>query len=298
MKRTTAALLAIFFLAGCSESQPGVNDVEDVERDTSYTAEVDADTGTVILPLDRYLMTRHERGLEHAAGVLMTELCVVDKGYPGIWTHPGEPNSEEWYSYGRWNLENAQKYGYSPVPTEVEEYQLSSNQWAKEYSDEINTPEYDKAVDECAQSEDHRSINALDLELELPADLRTGQVAASYNLMLETPEADAVFSEWESCLTEAGLERDLAVSPFAIKGVSFDEPDENSIKAAVADVACKEKTNFIQRLADIEASFQGPVVKKYEAELVAHRDKLDEIMANVYDYLDTNTAKGEALWKP
>lgn len=298
MKKELVALMCVALLSGCTSTdstQTSDQNVQTPERDVSALAEVNYEAGTVTLPLERYFMNRVESGTEYNANILKVALCTSEKGFPAYWRSYGEPALQEWERYGRWNLKNAEQYGYMPVPSpEFEKGMEENNVWGQKNQSVLSSAEYTEARDECAEADPQSPINALTLEDGAPQevlDMRN----RSYELMLGTSEAKQVFDEWEQCLTENGVKLNPEVSPFAVEGVSYDSVDEASIKAAIKDVTCKQKTDFMQRLANIEASFQQPVAKKYEAELVSMRSDIDERMANVYEYLKQNSSAGEEL---
>lgn len=47
---------------------------------------------------------------------------------------------------------------------------------------------------------------------------------------------------------------------------------------AVTVVDCKKSLDFTQRIANVEASLQQPLVEKYSREMQEHRSAIDEMM--------------------
>ncbi|WP_029069047.1 hypothetical protein [Jonesia quinghaiensis] len=300
MKKFFVGLVILGLMTSCSSKQSAPSDdveVSDV-RDKSFKAEVNESTSQVQLPIDDFLFTDDELRESDSAVLLELSLCMNSEGYPASWS-PAETGIErEWYRYGRWNKDYAAKLGYTDISS-VEGSSpalISEQKFLKEFAEVVNSAEYDKAQTKCSSTNSEvRSVMRTMKELSEELVQMREQ---SYFLMMETDDAQQILAEWEECLKVSGLERDESVSPFAIKGVSHDVADEDSIKAALADVKCKEEVHFIQRLADIEASFQGPLVQKYQSELVAAQEEIDETITSNREYLKLNAAKGEALWKP
>jgi orotate phosphoribosyltransferase-like protein len=92
----------------------------------------------------------------------------------------------------------------------------------------------------------------------------------------------SVVADWSACLQRKGLTPDL--QHLAPQGVDWKAVGERTVRPqdielAVADVACKEQTNTVHRLADVVAAAQAPVIAKYHAELLAQRTELDAQVA-------------------
>lgn len=257
VKKFFVGLVIVGLIASCSSQQNAPSDDAEVSnaRDKSFKAEVNESTSQVQLPIDEFLFTDDELRESDSAVLLELSLCMNSEGRPASWS-PAETGIErEWYKYGRWNKDYATKLGYMDISSvEGSSPELISEQkFLKEFAEEVNSTEYDKAQTKCSSTNTEvRSVMRTMNELPQEVVQMRGE---SYFLMMETDDAQQVFAEWEECLKVSGLERDESVSPFAIKGVSHDVADEDSIKAALADVKCKEEVQFIQRLADIEASF-------------------------------------------
>ncbi|WP_157544388.1 hypothetical protein [Jonesia quinghaiensis] len=306
MNSIVGSLLIVLLLASCgatpdeSSATPQVIggeslDPDDYERDMKATAILDGDTGEIVLPLEQFFMSRDEQSKVDGAIILSMASCIHDAGYPALWVPFGERERKESQRYGRWVLEYAEKYGYSDIPDligqEIRDHEVAFGQY---YSEEVNIPEYDKVIEDCGGNGEDSEIIASAFEDGAPPEvLEMRQL--SYNLMKETPEAQAAENEWRQCVEEEGLVVEEVDNEYAIKDVSYIDADEDSIRAAIIDVRCKEKTDLIKRLSDIEASYQAPILKKYEAELVEMRSSVEESIAAVDVFMNNHKKEAQTL---
>ncbi len=283
--------------AGGAAQKETVENSPTVSRDSTYKAVVREGAGEISFPTDQYESSAQGYLLETSAMYLDLALCLHEKGMPSYWAQRENIGPEENRRYGRWIMSNAESHAYVLVPDKELERAF---QWEAlfnaEHEDVLSSEQYEKAESECLDTPSPDLMDALGGP-PLPDEIsKIGN--QTYDLMLASDDAAAVFADWEVCLNEAGLERVGDDDPYGIVGVDYSVASEQSIKVAVTDVACKQETDFVQRLADIEASFQGPVVKKYEAELAELHAFDEKVTENRKAFLNANAAKGEALWKP
>ena len=186
--------------------------------------------------------------------------------------------------FGYWLMSNAEKFGYTTPSSPEDEAALAEDaKWAESHADDQAWQEaYQNAQESCGK-EDVAEELALS---NIPEPPRFD--ASVLELALESAEAKVVFADWDKCLNDNGLERDLDMSLFAVKGVSYEVADEQSIKAAVINAQCKADTDYTQRMADIMAAAQGPFVKKHEAELQEYYDAQLVVFGKAQDYLAKN----------
>lgn len=237
-------------------------------------------------------MDKNELSAANSAAVLSMARCMQKAGYPAFWvpTNSEDRDRSETQRYGRWVMRYAEQYGYADVPDplgqQVREYEVA---WATQYSEDINNEEYDTAEDRCGSNGEDLEIIAYTPESQAPPEVLEMR-DLSYLLMKNTPEAQEAENQWRQCVEAEGFVVEEIDNEFAIANVSYIDADEESIRAAIADVHCKDETNLIKRLSDIEASFQAPVAAKYEAELVAMRASVEESLAAIDDYMKAHAA--------
>lgn len=294
--------IIVSFVTGCSyagdvEQKETAENAQTIPRDSSYVAVVREDTGEILFPTDHNVSSTQGYLVETSAMYLDLALCLHEKGMPSYWAQREHAGPEENRRYGRWIMSNAESHAYVLVPDKELERTL---QWEAlfnaEHEDVLSSEQYEKAESECLDTPSPDLMDALGGPPRPDEISKIGN--QTYDLMLASDDAAAVFADWEVCLNEAGLERVGDDDPYGIVGVDYSVASEQSIKVAVTDVACKQETDFVQRLADIEASFQGPVVKKYEAELAELLAFDEKVTENRKAFLNANAAKGESLWKP
>ena len=106
-------------------------------------------------------------------------------------------------------------------------------------------------------------------------------------VMVVDDEVEQVLEEWESCLAEVGLRRDQSRSPWAVAGTTTD-PTEANIRTALLDLDCKDRVDYVARIAAVEAAVQAPIVQEHLAELQQMRAEYDAMLADARAYLGEN----------
>ena len=284
--RGTGLLVLILLagLTGCSPQSSSNNDTKDgVEYDWSYKAEVNYETGEIVLPVEKYYLSLDDQGDVFGARSHFITQCMKAKGIDDPWAIP-IPSDREDRRFGNWLMHNAEKFGFAtPTSPEAEAALAENVKWAESHADDQAWQEaYGEAVDECGKEDVAEELALSNIPEPPRFDLSV------LDLALDSAEAKVVFADWEKCLNDNGLERDPEDSLFDIKGVSYDVVNEQNIKAAIVDVQCKADTDYTQRMADIMAAAQGPFVKKHEAELQEYYDAQLVVLGKAQDYLAKN----------
>lgn len=97
---------------------------------------------------------------------------------------------------------------------------------------------------------------------------------------MQSPEAQEVETDYEDCLAGRGLEPHPGPeTPGLVKGTDWNSINAEQIELALEVVACKDEVDYVQRLADALAAKQAPIIEEYASELVAHGQKLDDLLA-------------------
>ena len=93
-----------------------------------------------------------------------------------------------------------------------------------------------------------------------------------------------VFAEWQQCIEQHGLTpADDVEDGGWIEGIDLLVLEEKNIRAAVVDVQCKDKVNYMQRILDVAAAYQGPIIAEYEAELADAAQQITDHRREVKD---------------
>ena len=263
--RKALSAVAVFCLLGacvsCSSS---------AERDTSRKAVLDYSKNYVHLPLDEYAFDELTlRTVSTAWHTLISE-CYAHHGQS--YAVPSVDTPQPGGLYGSWNVEYAKKYGYS---------QKESRGPEDSVSDDINT--------RC--QEEVKTVFS-DVELDEKEYRFVGELnSQAYTYASQTDEWKNIRSEWWDCQREKGLTPRTGDGEWTSKelaSLNADDPKvlEEVIRLATIEAQCSEKVRLAQRLGDIEASYQGPLIEKNQAllnELKAYRDakvaKAREIIA-------------------
>lgn len=202
--------------------------------------------------------------------------CATQQGVDATWA-PSLPEIGGSRLYGVWLRDHVATAGYDIPTTPEHDALLAAN----------STPFTDEALaiyEACYEQDDIQLLAEEAIAITFPLGEETTGIAAA---ALESEDAQAVFTEWDACLARSGLERNPSVDPYQILGTSMD-PTEQNITIALKDVACKEEVDFVARLATIEASFQQPIITKYEVELTALRAEYDGLIERSRVYLNAN----------
>lgn len=241
----------VLVLAGCTSHE--------LPTAAGATAAVDADTGTVTLPFDRYWPTLEDTNRLATALDVVVARCMDEAG------EPHEPASTEVLPayqstarYGVWRMVDARQRGYEPPGVAAKGAELSAAQ--------------QKAYDACLQSPETSGLHQ--------TDYFTPQTMRTYQYMRLPPlstvdEAMRAIDKWRSCMTEAGYvppRRTVAGADLDWIPADLDRMTvEEQLKTAVADVRCKDKLGLVQELANLDADRQQKMIDEHKTDLEAFR---------------------------
>lgn len=267
---TITALAGALLLSSCA--QGGASNSE-------YKAKLDYANNLITLPLDEYDYDNASRAVISEAAARIMQVCYVAKGYSDA--VPVFSDDQHSNIYGAWNVEYAKKYGYSnkekaregaqaaeKIPTEIRE------QCLKESANRLKEIEYENDNDSFAY--------------------RLRQEA--YASAKSNPEWNKVRSEWWSCLESSGLtprKGDQAWSSqealnIHVSSKSEEEKTQESIRLATIEAECNQKVGMAQRLGDIEASYQGPLIEKNQAKLNQLKEEKEKHVARAREIIATS----------
>jgi hypothetical protein len=260
----TLALLALI-LSACS---PGTQTPEDIEP-TPATALLFPERESIVYPLDKYGVSLDEMNLIERASNIKIQKCLSSNGHPmdliGLFK---DRTMIVERPYGIWNIQSAEIYGYGVPEQDLGIPDLESQ-----------TPEFNRQWDICLGEAIPSSEYGSDRASLLGTLSGRARSAAA-----KDPKSAALIEEWKACLSDAGgtLNGSDPWSP-----VESLADKETAIRVAVSDISCKESIDFIQRMADIEASYQATLIVEHEAELLAQRQKVDETLKKAIDIVAT-----------
>ena len=242
---TCFALLTCVSLSGCSLFPPPVSNLE---HDDSAKVTLDYKANRVIKPLDEYLHYGIPDYRKEAYDLLMRtcfrkynlDFKSADLGIDGTGRE-----------YGMWNPEYTQKYGYldrdktTKVEGGIKEHFSECQQYSYTELDKVSVRQ-------------HLTF-AEDLSMKARAAAKT------------RPEWKQTKDEWRRCLKDQGLtppEQDSGVWTKEGEGVMIRETlTDEEVRLATLEAECAQKTQLAQKLGDLEASYQLPLIRNNESQL-------------------------------
>lgn len=251
-------------LSACSLLHP----LPHVEPDYSATAVLNLQTGEIDMPVDDYDVYGHWTDtalFEHAQRI--AELpCMQSHGhsYTAAFVTPDPASSIGERTYGLWDVERARQYGFgsgaNPVKAAYEADQAAAAD-PEQWNDDLNTcsTEARQQLTSIFPAENHSTPSIV------------GQIRSdAYALAANNPQWQAARDEYAACLTDHGLVPATGPGEWGSKAYEapgFDWESEEATRVAITEAQRNTDTQLSQRLANLEAAYQAPLVKQHEAEL-------------------------------
>ena len=269
----TGALLAIGVLplSACSLFNPPL------ERDESVHAIFDAEQDIVKMPLDDY--TYYERThYEYTAFQIAMKQCFAEHGQNYTIQAPyseSAPRGDLGRKYGPWNVEYTQKYGLqkrdpnaaAPISYNSPESMSPEEQLRTECLDKARET-LDAAVPEGKRPEnDVQSTSS-----RISSDATSAVYGSKLHRELE--------EKWKQCVSDRGLTpikagsvaEESPLNEQLSKNGGFNEPaSEEEIRIATIQAECNQQVGMSKQLYDLEAQYQMPLIRKYQAQLEQER---------------------------
>ena len=266
--KKSAALFACFALA--------LSSCAAAPKDTSLKAQLDFENNYITLPLDEYDMSDQAEDITYRAYLLILKECYAKKGYDFEILENGLVSGNA-SQYGSWNVKHAANH-FTSIQVRDEQERIYKS-----------IPEDVRA----SCREEHREeLDMLYLMRMMRKSTAPSSVSVvSYMRAQADPEWKKARSDWWDCQREKGLTPRTGDGEWTSKetaNLNADDPKvlEEVIRLATIEAQCSEKVRLAQRLGDLEASYQGPLIEKNQAllnELKAERDakiaKAREIIA-------------------
>lgn len=247
-----AALVSLTLLAGCSSGPQ-------LERDESATATLDYENVQVHRPLDEFKPSWEQDSIIQKAVNIATEPCLLRHGVP---SRRNEPRIQlEFRNYGLWNVERAKQYGSDfPHPELID-------------PTEKEIQAYVACQDE---TKDTASLFEGDFDGNANPSLAVRLDEEAYAAAIADPEWSSARDKWRECITARGLtpdgdswgsEQAAEISRQEVEQGITPELKQEDIRVSVIEAECNQSTNLTQTLANIEASYQAPLIRKNDAAL-------------------------------
>lgn len=248
--RAAAAILLGLTLSSCSFGPP-------LEKDESARAIFDTENDRVILPLDAY-NTAGKGEYFTKALELARKKCFAEHGQHYEMFVPTEGSGRNLgRTYGIWNVEHAQKYGLHERE-DSNTLDLSSPAASSDPGKDVRTECYQRAVDEMKQ------IGEIPFGSSTFTRLETDARNAAGDRQLKKSLDD----EWKRCVKDKGLTPDSEVTVKEEKNIRQSTvASEEEIRIATIQAQCNQDVGRSQKLYDLEAQYQKPLVAKNQAAL-------------------------------
>ncbi|MDO5750212.1 MAG: hypothetical protein Q4P78_03285 [Rothia sp. (in: high G+C Gram-positive bacteria)] len=273
--RALCILILIFSLSACTPS---------LEQDTSWTARLDYENNQIVFPLDEYFFTQEESQILHRANLFTRVDCYRANGYSDI----PYPEYEKPINnlYGAWNISWAQKYGFSSAPITEDSQKFSQVPQALAEKCAGEDIEITKLLSASTAGTDEgkfigilqrQAANAAENSSEW-AKLRKEQWACLESKNL-SPTRD--IHSWELkdlYAIQAGLDN---------KSLTKEQAKAEEIRIATIEAECSESLQFAQKLANLEASYQGPLIIKNQAKLNEIKEYKQSVLVKAKEIIST-----------
>ena len=264
--------IGIMPLSACSLFNPPL------ERDESVHAIFDAEQDIVKMPLDDYLY--YERtNYEYTALQIAMKQCFAEHGQNYTVQAPhseSAPRGDLGRKYGPWNVEYAQKYGFQKRDPNAADPISHNSGESMSPEDKLRTECYPKAREtlDAAVPEGKRKDNDTTQPTYIRLENEAGKAVYGSDLHKELEE------KWKQCVSNRGLTPNRAGS-VAEETPMFDQmmknggpnapASEEEIRIATIQAECNQQVGMSKQLYDLEAQYQMPLIRKYQAQLEQER---------------------------
>lgn len=281
---TVGLVITALALAACSGGASG--------PDSSARAQLDPVSGEIALPMDEFAFYgRHEdvRTFEAATQAVLGE-CMRRNGFSySLAQVQADPATDlDDRTFGIWEEGRAARFGWgfavSPLNAALAKAQAAGGAaWSTAYNTCNETDETVIATLDIVTPPQDEYLNSLVSRLESEA--------------LASAQGDSRWREarvpWVDCLAEVGLaaedgERYISKQSRALLESGDAENGEEAIRLATLEARCNNETRLTQTLADIEASYQQPLIDANEAALSAEKDRKQQLLEAARNYVSTN----------
>ncbi len=245
-------------------------------------AEVDAEAGTIVLPLDAYRLSADDWDVIDAAQDVFLDACFEDAGY-GEYYEPGEAlwqssarHAQEAHRYGVWQADDVRERGYAGL----------LETWATPEEEVSGLPFTDEMA--AASRGCYRAM--LDAGLSYEPETTTADAPLGVPPVTLMPEADEALAAWVGCLDDAGVAAALDDSGVLAPPGVWAEPFDEQVRIGLIDVQCKAETDLVQRLADVEAAYQLAYIERGGTWLEDFAAVQEEVLRTAEEYLAAHEA--------
>lgn len=266
----------VLALSGCATSKASAGG-SGVDYSTRVVvageARLDPSTDSAHLPLDDYSPSDSQNRIIDYAIDLSVRSCMAAKGQQfAVYDRRKGHDTAGFRLFGLWVADEAANYGYAVPPQDAADLELSK------LNAQTQTPEQQTDYSACLDLA-NKNFPRKDPSSTLAAE---GSEEA-YSLTVSRDKSGvAIVRQWRSCMKNIGVT--IKQSDLLTVGVGS-MSQEQQVQVAVEDVECKTRINAVQRLADIDASYQEVFVAKKQASLNDEKSAIESVTAKAQAYI-------------
>lgn len=277
-------LAAAAFLSGCVMNNSAAN--QSVVPDTSAHVQLDYETSQIVFPIEQYQISDPDWSIVTQAREIVLDKCMVGMGFASEPERP-TPVSED-RNFGLWNVERARQYGFSIPGLET-----------KPDDPALKPPGWGEARETCVKQEAGKLADVSPPDPSTNPNIADIIQHQSLALASKDPAWADAREEWWACLRSRGLEPRTGEQDWsskqaldlAIRSSSNDSAsttNEEGIRIATLEADCNAETRMAQRLGDIQAGYQLPLIAKNQAALNEAKVASARIVAAAKQFILSN----------
>lgn len=242
--------LLLFFTACSSPS---------ATQDLSATTTLDFSNNLIIKPIDEYDLSEYSADLYNKLYAAEVFRCTTEYGTPFVFSDNTVKLGSR--DYGFWNPEYVKDNGYLIFT--------------------LGVPEDTKEPDEVTSQNINKCLESDQTLINLSEELKKVGEATSivkqlrseaYGAASLNPQWKQAHQKWHTCLSEQGLtprtgDEDWGTEQEIQVDTSSDTGKQEAVRIALTEANCSQETGLAQTLADLEASYQAPLIKENQAAL-------------------------------
>ncbi len=273
MKKLTASLTSALLLLSLTACSPATEETPELVQDTSVKAVLDYENNIISLPLDEYQQSEED---------LLNYQRIYDLAYGACFERRGQQYQKQSYIalgtriYGFWNPEYTQRYG-AQGPGEINKIDSSSSG---------NDPE---TMTIC--SGEVGVLGEFSVKSHTNNELVSRLLGDAYSAARNNPAWQEAREAWWACLKDKGLTPRTGDNEWGSRestteiseGLKADS--EEKIRVLTIEAQCSKDTGMAQTLADLEASYQAPLIKESQDALNSIKEDLQENSRAMKEYL-------------
>lgn len=262
------------------------------QKDTSARALLDSKTGAITLPIDAYQFLQIPEGSEarilirQANAVTIAE-CLQTQGFTfdsaDEYLQKLRTEGIENRRYGFWDVQRAATYGTSSAQSTytqsiTKETQRKGPEWEAAYNRcQGQLPDVVAAV-----TPNETTVNSANEQLINRVKTEAAQAAQS------DAECQRARDDWGACLKEHGLgpNSDEGWTSTQLSNPDLDE--EGRIRVATQEAQCNQDVQLSQRLGDLEAAYQQPLIEQNQQALNEAKAERDEKLEALKEYVQAH----------